>query len=148
MQFYGKHYYRRKIESNKESHPSNLIFMKKLICRSLAENYKSDIRSPSSIIQMIGKLCNASGLVDEDSRQCSGIKLYPARRFYPFSGQDEFKLFNSSATNEVLNITQNIMGFHNCESAHIVNIVMGNGTAYDSIAQTHCPRIYAEHKEF
>lgn len=119
----------------------------------LAEDYKPQswgYNGPHSFQRVLRKICNKVDLSEVDRRHCRGAKIYPAEMFYPLYGPESLKYFDPNLTEEVLNKTTKIVGFHfyNSASKAIDKITMRDGSAYDLIAREHCPRVYAEHEEF
>lgn len=81
--------------------------------------------------------------------QCRGATVHPPDRFYPLYGVESLKYFDPDETEEVLDRIKDIMGFHYWNS-HTKNtpFSIGSGSAFDSIAKEHCPRVYAELEKF
>lgn len=121
-------------------------------CSDLAENFRPSswaYNGPLSFQRVMKTICNGSDLANVDRYQCRGAQIYLPSRFYPLYGTDSLKFFNPNETEYVFSKIKGIMGFHFWNSlSKRKNITMGNGSAYDLIAQRYCPRVYAEFNSF
>lgn len=125
-------------------------------CSELGENYQPHIwtyNGPLLFTRVMQKICQVDNISKMEGKNCSGVQIHPAERFYPLLWGRELRyLFDPARKEQVLNQTRtnNVMGHHfwYCISKKVEKFTMRTGSAYDVIANQYCPLIYDQNLNF